>query len=186
MTTNKIVNILFQGSKELNKMSKGFKCHFNLYKCDLSRDSIYNLFEFEIDKSLSAFNPSIFICIPDGEVSEIYKHDEQYNYNKLKYMMQIFPQDTIKKYGKELIYVVFSILHEVGHWEYICNNNYSPQEYEEKDSAERKLFYENITENDSEAAFWSYRKITSEKEADKYAMSELKYALESIVNSKKE
>ena len=34
MTTNKIVNILFQGSKELNKMSKGFKCHFNLYKCD--------------------------------------------------------------------------------------------------------------------------------------------------------
>lgn len=58
MTTNKIVNILFQGSKELNKMSKGFKCHFNLYKCDLSRDSIYNLFEFEIDKSLSAFNPN--------------------------------------------------------------------------------------------------------------------------------
>lgn len=37
---------------------------------------------------------------------------------------------------------VFAILHEVGHWVYMCNNNYSPQEFKERDSVERKRFYE--------------------------------------------
>ena len=144
------------------------------------------MFEFEIDKSLSALNLSILISIPEGEVGEIYRYDEKYNYDKLNYIMQIFPEDTLKEYGKDLTYVVFSILHEVGHWEYICNNNYSPQEFEEKDSIERKSFYENNKELDTEETFWEYRKITSEKEADRYAMSELVNALESITNSKKD
>ena len=51
---------------------------------------------------------------------------------------------------------------------------------------ERKSFYENHRENDSEEAFWEYREITSEKEADKYAISELNNALKSITNSKKD
>ena len=186
MTTNEIVDILFDGSKEHHRTSKGFKCYFSLYKCNLRKNDVHNLFEFEIDKSLSTFKPSIMISIPGGEVIDIYRHDEEYNHNKLNYMMQIFSEDIIKKYGKELTYVVFSILHEVGHWEYICNNNYSPQEYEEKDSVERNLFYENNKEKDSEEVFWEYRKIMSEKEADKYAMSELNNALESITNSNKD
>lgn len=186
MTTNEIVDILFDRSKEHHRMSKGFKCYFSLYRCNLSRNDVHDLFEFEIDKSLSVFNPSILISIPEGEVGEIYSHDEKYNYDKLNYMMQIFSEDTLKEYGKELTYVVFSILHEVGHWEYICNNNYSPQEYEEKDSVERKSFYENNKEKNSEAVFWKYREITSEKEADKYAISELNNALKSITNSKKD
>ena len=186
MTTNEIVDILFDGSKEHHRTSKGFKCYINLYRCNFSRNDVHNLFEFEIDKSLSALNPSILIRIPEGEVGEIYRYDEKYNYDKLNYIMQIFPEDTLKEYGKDLTYVVFSILHEVGHWEYICNNNYSPQEFEEKDSIERKSFYENNKELDAEETFWEYRKITSEKEADRYAMSELVNALESITNSKKD
>ena len=186
MNTNEIIDILFDRSKGHHRTSKGFKCYFNLYRCNLSRDDVHNLFEFEIDKSLSVFNPSILISIPEGEVGEIYSHDEKYNYDKLNYMMQIFPEDILKEYGKELTYVVFSILHEVGHWEYICDNNYSPQEYEENDFVERKLFYENHKGNDSEETFWEYREITSEKKADKYAISELNNALKSITNSKKD
>ena len=186
MNTNEIVDILFDGSKEYHRTSKGFKCYFSLYKCNLSRNDVHNLFEFQIDKSVSVFNPSILISIPEGEVGEIYGHDEKYNYDKLNHMMQIFSEDTLKEYGKELTYVVFSILHEVGHWEYICNNNYSPQEYEEKDSVERKSFYENNKKNESEEVFWKYREITSEREADKYAISELNNALESITNSEKD
>ncbi len=186
MNTNEIIDILFDRSKEHHRTSKGFKCYFSLYRCNLSRNDVHNLFEFEIDKSLSVFNPSILISIPEGEVGEIYSHDEKYNYDKLNYMMQIFSKDILIEYGKELTYVVFSILHEVGHWEYICDNNYSPQEYEENDFVERKLFYENHKENDSEEAFWEYREITSEKEADKYAISELNNALKSITNSKKD
>lgn len=186
-TTNEIVEILFDGRKEHQRISKGFKCYFSLYKCNLSRNDVPNLFEFAIDKSLSVLNPRILINIPEGEVADIYRHDEKYNYNKLNYMIQMFSEDIIKKYGKELTCVVFSILHEVGHWEYICNNNYSPQEFEEIDGIERKAFYENNNEeNDSEEEFWEYRKITSEKEADKYAMSELKNALEYITNNKKD
>ena len=185
MTTNEIVDILFDGSREHHRLANGFKCYFSIYKCSLNRKNDFNLFEFEIDKSLSVFHPNISINIPDGEVDEIYNYDEKYNNDKLNYLMKLFPDEIIKKYGKELTYIVFSILHEVGHWEYICKNNYLPQEYEEKDSVERKLFYENNEDNGTEKAFWEYRKITSEKEADDYAMARLNRALETIVNNEK-
>lgn len=181
MTTSKIISILFDGSNELTRMSKGFKCYFSLYKCCLGRNDVYNLFEFGIDKSVSAFKPNISINIPEGEVVDVYRHDEKFNYDKLKYLIKIIPEDIIKEYGKELTYVVFSILHEVGHWEHICNNNYSPQEFEEIDSIERKAFYEAYNGIDSEEAFWQYRKITSEKEADKYAVNNLKNALDKLL-----
>ncbi len=185
MTTNEIIDILFEGSKELHIESKGYKCQICLYKCNLSRNDVYNLFNFEVDDSLSAFNPRSSISIPEGEIKEIYKHDEKYNQDKLSYMMKIFPEDIIKQYGKELTYVVFSILHEVGHWMYICNKNYSPQEFKEKDSLERKNFYKENGNDDSEEAFWRYREITSEKAADKYAIIKLNDALEAIVNDKR-
>lgn len=185
MTTREIVDILFDGNTELWKSPRGYQCYFSLYRCNLDRDDVSNLFEIGIDKSFSFLNPYIWIYIPDADISEIYKHDEKFNQDKLNYMMKIFSEDITRKYGKELTYIVFSILHEVGHWKYICDNNYSPQEYEENDSIERESFYKDNAGNNTEGSFLKYRKITSEKEADKYAMSELKDALESIISWKK-
>ena len=185
MTTCEIVDILFDGNTKLWKTPRGYQCNFSLYRCNLDRDDVPNLFEFEIDKSLSVSNPYITINFPDADINEIYKHDEKFNQDKLNYMMKMFSEDIIRKYGKELTYIAFSILHEVGHWKYFCDNNYSPQEYEENDSIERKNFYKENTGKNTEESFLKYRKITSEKEADKYAMSKLEDALESITSWKK-
>lgn len=184
MTTTEIIDILFDKKRELYRTPGGYKCYFNLYKCSLKNDDVHNLFDFQFEKTFSAFHPKILINIPEGEIIDVFKHDEKYNYKELNYLLKMFSEDIIKEYGKELTYIVFCILHEVGHWVYMCNNDYSPQEYEEKDFNERKMFYENNVEITSEESFQKYREITSEKEADKYAIEKLQGALEAIVNSR--
>lgn len=185
MTTKQIIEILIGADYKLDKEVKDGKwCSVSLYRCNLQCNLVDVLFTLEIDHSLSVNNPRIYINIPDGDVEEIYQHECKYSPKNLEMFMTLIPTRLVEKFGKELSFVVFSILHEIGHWEYICNNMISPVEYEQQDCLEREIvkckLEEANTEEGIEEVFWSYRDITSEKEADKFALQELEVCLEKI------
>lgn len=181
ITTKQIIETIVD-KQGLTVSPKGYICNISLYNCNLREDFVHMLFGFEIDLSISFFRPDIVINIPNGECSDIFEHDYKYSNKIMKMLLKLIPTTIQERYGNELSYVTFSVLHEIGHWKYLCDMNWTANEYQENDSVERKYFLTLFGENiESEDAFLSYRQISSEKAADKYAFSKLENCLERIV-----
>ena len=181
ITTKQIIDAVVD-KQGLAVSPKGYICNISLYNCNLREDFVHMLFGFEIDSSISLFNPDIVINIPNGECSDIFEHDYTYSNKIMKMLLNLIPMNIKKSYGNELSYVTFSVLHEIGHWKYLCDMNWTPIEYQENDSVEREHFLTLYGEKlASEDAFLNYRQISSEKAADKYALSMLENCLERIV-----
>ena len=139
MTTEKIVEALLE-SKTLDVSPAGYKCSINLFECNLNKNDVSELFQFEIDSNISA----IMINIPDGTVADIYRHEERFHNINLTLMMKMLPKTLLNQYGNDLTYVTFAILHEIGHWVYFCEKNYTPLMYQAIDSTENNIVKENI------------------------------------------
>ena len=161
LTTSQILDVII-GSQGLKKSANGYECKINLYKCNLKVKQVYNLIEFGIDPTMSRLHPLISINAPISTCEDM------------------IPDYIKETYGDEFSIVTFSILHEVGHWEYFCKMNYTPIEYGEKEKIRRKEVYVNNWEEDKMAK--EYRNIESEKVADKYALNRLEETLKNIVN----
>ena len=180
MTTEKIVEALLE-SKTLDVSPAGYKCSINLFECNLNKNDVSELFQFEIDSNISA----IMINIPDGTVADIYRHEERFHNINLTLMMKMLPKTLLNQYGNDLTYVTFAILHEIGHWVYFCEKNYTPLMYQAIDSTENNIVKEkyNLVQ-DAEQSFWEYRKITRESAADQYALYNLENSLKKIADIK--
>ena len=180
ITTESIIECIV-GSQGLPISSNGYKCYINLYKCNLKENYVHELFGFEIDSSISAFNPDIYINVPSGTCKEIYKHEIEYSHAAREFMNKLIPDKIKSDFGVEFVSVTFSILHEIGHWKHFCDLNYSPMEYCKYDALERKEFFDLYANHlVSYDAFCRYRDIASEKAADKYALAYIQSSIELI------
>ena len=150
LTTSQILDVII-GSQGLKKSANGYECKINLYKCNLKVKQVYNLIEFGIDPTMSRLHPLISINAPISTCEEIYKYDEEYFNVEQKNLLDMIPDYIKETYGDEFSIVTFSILHEVGHWEYFCKMNYTPIEYGEKEKIRRKEVYVNNWEEDKMA-----------------------------------
>lgn len=171
------------GGQGLEMSDDGHNCNINLYSCDLEKDYVHELFGFEIDTSLSALFPDIYINVPIGTYKDIYEHEIRYSYTAYSFLQKLIPEKVKMIAGAELASVTFSILHEIGHWKHFCDLNYNPIEYCEYDALERNNFLQLYGDNlESCEALKKYRDISSEKAADKYALSNIQSSLEFIIN----
>lgn len=171
------------GEQGLEMSTNGYKCNINLYRCNLEKDYVHELFGFEIDTSMSVLSPDIYINVPIGTCKDIYEHEIRYSYVAHSFLQKLIPEKVKEIAGLELASVTFSILHEIGHWKYFCHLNLTPIEYCEYDALERNKFLQLYGENlESSEALKSYRKISSEAATDKYALLNIQSSVEHIIN----
>jgi hypothetical protein len=156
-----------------------------LYKCDLGENNVPQLFEFQIDYLLSRSNPTITVEIPNGNVNAIYDHEVKYSTYETEKMLEILPSELKDKYGEALVFIVFSIFHEIGHWKYICKQKFTPEEYQIFDQSykEKVCKMKRETLEEKEMQWDAYRQIPSEAASDEYALKELEKCLNKILDS---
>lgn len=98
------------GGQGLEMSDDGYYCNINLYSCDLEKDYTHELFGFEIDTSLSALFPDIYINVPIGTCKDIYEHEIRYSYTAYSFLQKLIPEKLKMIAGAELAGVTFSIL----------------------------------------------------------------------------
>ena len=76
--------------------------------------------------------------------------------------------EQTNEYPDALVFSCFSILHELGHWEYFIKQNVSIDDYIHQDRVYRESNKELIAK--PKEKFLDYRKIPSEKAADQFAL----------------
>lgn len=178
MDTQEILNVILEDGKTLPLSPKGYVCRVGLFSCDLHQNKVPSLFEFQIDYTFSLVNPQISISIPIGTVEEIYEHEYKFNRNILKLFMTLINKKTNDNYDKKLSFVTFSILHEIGHWNYFCESDFSPKDYEISDGPFREKVIKMVGNEDE--LFWAYRNIPSEAAADKWALEHINNYLDQV------
>lgn len=135
------------------------------------------------------------VYIIDTSVSELYKFDYNLNqYSAKKTLDTINKIFSIASDEHELIYVIFTILHEVGHWLHFKESGKTSLEYWKWDAGERIEIVKFMNEPGSIALidyiyqkryFQIYKNIESERIADKYAFENLEKILKIVGASTK-
>lgn len=164
-----------------------YKCVFSLFWCNLKSNKVQQLFEF----SVSSENAPVIVSIPNGTVEEIFQHDITFNNEIARWLLRYIKGrmgTLIMSYPDDLLYVVFCILHEIGHWRYLDETNMGVREYYHSDSLARENLQEMAAtlrsmpeskekEELADKYYYRYREIESEKNADQYAFDNLLEAL---------
>lgn len=110
------------------------------------------------------------IELPKGTIKDIYNHAEKFDTFKLCELMKFIYKNVpeSRMYSQPLVYVCFSVLHEMGHALHL-DKMLTPDEYILIDSREKQLLEERKNVMDEKELFYEYRKCTCEIEADKFA-----------------
>ena len=140
-------------------------------------------------------NSTLGVYLPDISIEELYNLEHKRNaINFHRVLNEINSTLSLKNDEINLVYGIYVILHEVGHWLDFQASGKSSLEYNLWDSAYRdkcnefarkaRAFPGSVTSelNHSKEAVDMYRSIPSEKTADKYAFENIKLKLEIVRN----
>lgn len=176
---DKIAPIHFQAREKLSKENYVFCRCISYEEAVAMSNGTYDA-NIEYDKS------DMGVYLPDISVDEYYNLEMKRNPFNISTVMSVIGKDKviwIKEYS--LLLGIYTALHEVGHWRYFVDSKKTGAEFSKTENEHRRALCELRKQiynmNDflpqkkvlAEEYNRKYKEIPSEKEADRYAFSNI-------------
>lgn len=153
----------------------------------LTKEEAYDLVNNIATNKKNYDDSKLGVCLADVTIYEFYELGKQIE-DVEKFKDDISYLFSVNDDNISLIYSIFTILHEVGHWLYFKSSGKKSLEYCKWETEERReaneLMNQSYNSPDKlllkQAARDKYKNVPSEIESDKYAFNNIKEKLELV------